>query len=58
MQSDKKLVLYDGSVAKWASETTGILDPRVFLVVQNDGNLVIYERTGRAIWASGTAGRG
>lgn len=55
MQGDGNLVMYDGANRPiWASNT-----PRhynTFLIVQNDGNVVIYDN-GRAIWATGTAGR-
>ncbi|GAA4806741.1 hypothetical protein [Streptomyces ziwulingensis] len=31
---------------------------RVVLAFQGDGNLVLYDRRGRALWSSGTVGRG
>jgi hypothetical protein len=44
----------DSHVPTWASNTNGSGGNR--LVVQNDGNLVIYSAT-RAVWAPNTAGR-
>lgn len=56
MQGDGNLVIYNHADRPvWQSGT-----PRhynAFLVVQNDGNVVIYN-DGRAIWATGTGGRG
>ncbi len=40
--------------AIWASNTYG--NPGAKLVMQGDGNLVIYSKYGRALWASGTDG--
>jgi surface antigen len=55
MQGDGNLVGYTNSGAPtWASNTSGSGGNR--LVVQSDGNLVIYSAT-RAVWASNTAGR-
>jgi hypothetical protein len=55
MQGDGNLVGYrDVGGPTWASNTDRSGGNR--LVVQNDGNLVIYSST-RAVWASNTAGR-
>jgi hypothetical protein len=55
MQGDGNLVMYNAADRPvWASNTAGHYD--AFLVVQNDGNVVIYDG-GRPIWATGTAGR-
>jgi hypothetical protein len=29
-----------------------------WLTLQSDGNLVLYTRTGKALWSSGTGGKG
>lgn len=39
-----------GGQAVWASDTWGKRD--VFLIVQNDGNLVLYQ--GNPVWATST----
>jgi Trypsin-like peptidase domain len=54
-QSDGNLVLYDGGVALWASNTDG--RPVGICIMQTDGNLVIYTPDNQAIWASNTDGR-
>jgi hypothetical protein len=58
MQSDGNLVEYkstDGQVsAVWASGTAGYAGD--WVVMQPDGNLVVYNVFGSAIWASGTTG--
>ena len=52
MQRDGNLVVYEGPVAVWASNTSV---PGASVSMQADGNLVI-RAGGRALWASGTAG--
>ena len=57
MQSDCNLVLYSwppgrSEVAVWASHSN--VGSGCSLQMQNDGNLVIYNGTGKAIWATGT----
>jgi hypothetical protein len=56
-QDDGNLVLYrygqDGAV--WATGTYNT--PAGECVLQEDGNLVVYNREGHAVWASGTHGR-
>jgi hypothetical protein len=55
MQSDGNFVCYtNGGSPTWASNTAGSGGNR--LVVQSDGNVVIYSST-RAVWATNTAGR-
>ena len=55
MQGDGNLVGYtDSGVPTWASNSARSGGNR--LVVQNNGNVVIYSST-RAVWASNTAGR-
>jgi hypothetical protein len=51
------LVLYDeNKVAKWASGTNG--QEGCFCVIQDDGNLVIYNSAERPVWASNTCQTG
>jgi hypothetical protein len=54
MQGDGNLVVYDGTfVTRWNSNTVGAAG--AFLVVQDDGNVVIYPAGGgAAIWWTGT----
>lgn len=48
------LVVVDaGGTVKWASNTTA----GAKVVVQDDGNTVVYPTSGGALWQSGTAGR-
>ena len=52
MQGDGNFVLYHvNNAPAWASNTAGA--PGSFVVMQNDGNLVIY-RPNFPIWASNT----
>ena len=39
------------------SETLGSPDGRFSLILQPDGNLVLYDQDGQPAWASGTDGR-
>lgn len=59
MQGDGNLVLYGPSGrALWATNSkVANWQAQEFVIFQGDGNLVTYGG-GRAIWASGTAGRG
>jgi hypothetical protein len=52
--TDGNLVLYQGSKALWASNTSG--HPGDWLVMQGDGNLVLYSSTNVPLWNSGTGG--
>ncbi|MBF0425264.1 MAG: hypothetical protein HQL66_05555 [Magnetococcales bacterium] len=56
-QDDGNFVLYDLKFKRptWASNTSGKTSDRI--VMQSDGNLVIYNGTS-AVWASNTAGKG
>lgn len=72
VQDDGNVVIYDGSTALWSTGTvqTGLAasdtlkagqavsspNGRFQLVMQTDGNLVLYTPTGRAIWNTKTAG--
>ncbi len=53
-QDDGNLVLLDNGHATWASHTDGSDPGRV--VMQGDGNLVIYNAGGTAVWYSSTQG--
>jgi len=55
MQTDGNFVIYGFPNTIWASNTAG--DYNAFLVLQDDGNLVIYRRIEQPLWASGTAGQ-
>ena len=52
VQGDGNLVTYQGNVAAWASGTQGLRGP--VLVLQNDGNFVLYGSDGRYAWATMT----
>ena len=56
MQNDGNLVNFHGPDAFWTSRTAGHDGAR--LTLQTDGNLVIRDPAGRALWSSGTAGGG
>ncbi|OVA04945.1 Bulb-type lectin domain [Macleaya cordata] len=51
MQSDCNLVLYKNGAARWNSGTNG-RGADCYVVLQNDGNLVILSGQGGVIWAS------
>ena len=55
MQSDGNFVVYRGSTALLSTPTFG---PNHRVVLQTDGNLVVYSATGRALWSSRSAGTG
>jgi hypothetical protein len=61
MQGDGNAVLYGPSTTNpnpnpvWSTGTAG--NPGATLVVQTDGNMVVYSSGGRALWNSHTAGR-
>ncbi len=54
MQGDGNFVQYQGGVALWNTGTQG--NPGAFIVLQNDGNLVIYRSNGTAAWHTSTHG--
>lgn len=54
MQNDGNVVLYIDGKHYWSSGTHGHLISR--LIMQADGNLVLYGKDGIANWSSGTAG--
>ncbi|GIF18205.1 hypothetical protein BJ973_008832 [Actinoplanes tereljensis] len=54
MQSDGNFVLYHEATPVWWTDTSG--RPGSSVVMQADGNLVIYRADGLAIWASNTSG--
>lgn len=53
MQSDGNLVLYRDGVARWSTGTWG--NPGARLVLQPDGNLVVYSAAGAPLWWTGTS---
>ncbi len=54
MQGDGNFVLYTGQRALWQTKTYP--NPGARVIMQTDGNLVVYNASGGALWASGTAG--
>lgn len=52
-QTDGNLVLYMGGTALWATGTNGKSGDRV--IMQEDGNLVMYKSTGQMVWESDTS---
>ena len=52
MQTDGNFVLYAGSEPVWATETDG--NPGAYLVLQPDGELVLFDRFDAPIWRAGT----
>jgi hypothetical protein len=55
LQTDGNLVLYQGRIALWSSQTQG--KPAAYLSMQSDGNLVLYADRLKALWATGTHGK-
>jgi hypothetical protein len=53
-QSDGNVVLYQQGVARWSSRTAGRSTGA--LVMQGDGNLVLYGPFLNAVWSSRTPG--
>jgi hypothetical protein len=53
-QTDGNVVLYNQGTPLWASGTAG--RPQGRLIMQSDGNLVLYSLSGQPLWATGTAG--
>ena len=51
------LVLYDTGVAVWTSNRPppGSNTLRCYATMQRDGNFVLYNRNGTAVWSSGTS---
>lgn len=58
MQHDGNFVIYDNrdGSAIWATGTFGTSGRK--LIMQDDGNLVLYDRFNAAIWSSQSFGRG
>lgn len=54
LQGDGNLVLYSPNRATWATGTDG--KQASFLAMQLDGNLVLYDKSGRPLWYSRTNG--
>ena len=57
MQNDGNLVLYQGAMGLWQSNTAGSGSDN-YLVLQDDGNLVVYTSAPVAVWTSQTQGNG
>jgi hypothetical protein len=55
MQVQGNLVLYFQGKALWSTDTIGSGVNR--MIMQSDGNLVLYTASGTAVWNSGTGGR-
>jgi hypothetical protein len=59
MQTDGNLVIYYGSTAIFASNTSSSTTTNTYtLKLQSDGNLVIYKNGSTSIWESRTDGKG
>lgn len=56
MQWDGNLVIYSQTRPIWGTATDGKSVSAVYM--QGDGNLVMYDTSGRAIWSSKTGGKG
>ena len=56
VQADGNVVVYRGGSARWSTGTYG--HPGARLALQSDGNLVVYDTRGVALWNSGTYGSG
>ncbi|MFM8315593.1 MAG: hypothetical protein ACKOA8_15025 [Deltaproteobacteria bacterium] len=56
MQHDGNFVVYKGTRALWNTHTWN--NPGAYFVFQNDGNLVVYNASGRAKWNAYTYNRG
>lgn len=56
MQTDGNFVVYSSGTPRWSSGTSHYPGSR--LLLQSDGNLVIYDNAGVARWSSGTVGTG
>jgi hypothetical protein len=57
MQGDGNLVIYSTTPGQafWWTMTYG--HPHATLIVQNDGNVVIYDAGGSSLWSTGTRGK-
>ncbi|KAJ3499586.1 hypothetical protein NLG97_g201 [Lecanicillium saksenae] len=54
LQADGNLVLHTGSTALWTSQTAGRYAVQD-VIMQGDGNFVMYDNSGHPIWSSGSA---
>lgn len=53
MQEDCNLVLYGPSGPTWASGTNGKGSKSCYVILQSDGNLVVYNESETPVWSSG-----
>ncbi|KAG5187639.1 hypothetical protein JKP88DRAFT_267812 [Tribonema minus] len=55
-QEDQKLVLYQGTVPIWSNgcQHCGVM----YTIMQHDGNLVSYDKTGQPVWSTDTHAAG
>jgi hypothetical protein len=53
LEQDGNVVLYCRSRRHWSTNTVGSFSPRE-LIMQTDGNLVLYSTDGRARWSTHT----
>jgi hypothetical protein len=53
-QPNGELVIYKQAYPIWSSGTHG--NPGAILAVQEDGNLAIYNKYRKPVWATGTNG--
>ena len=51
MQEDKDLVVYSNGASVLSTHTHGRGEGPARLVMQDDGNLVVYDAHGKALWA-------
>jgi hypothetical protein len=56
LQRDGNLVFYSPTKPLWATGTDG--KSILFLAMQSDGNLVLYDKTAKPVWYTGTPGYG
>jgi hypothetical protein len=54
LQSDGDLTLYQDAILLWNTGTSGLASTEV--IMQRDGNLVVYDEAATPLWASNTAG--
>jgi len=58
VQNDANLVVYWGRTPLWKSDTPRSPRGAYYLMLEEDGNLVLHKPDGHGIWETGTAGQG